>query len=295
TPFSNSILMMEMSGGDCAQREIESLRKLNRVSTLLSSHPSIVEPYALNFAPRFTATQDLTLINDRFEMEEFKERDRFRYKTRVMVTASDWDREKKEKERRDRNNRGRMDRTHNERPPPTEKLVFKEVNGVDVALNGLKDGGYELTVKSTTFDLKRRELINMERYLVEAAARMEMSGVKRQKEADSLREVLQEWIADAKIIAEWNDKSSLYSIVSELDKETMEVDENTEMLSLSFSTRFNAVEYSITVQMPNEKDVRVKSNPHLRGVNQVIESLFPTHSLLDVITHGIWKLAAVVE
>ncbi|GMS83821.1 hypothetical protein PENTCL1PPCAC_5996 [Pristionchus entomophagus] len=174
--------------------ELASLRKRRRLALYLAESGRLPDAFALTFDPPFTAKQ-LPALATLCETRGFKDKCFYEYSNRGYATI-EW--------KRDLTNTGEI---------KTGKVT-------DLASLALKEGkAYMMSVDTVVDQLKKRELREQERYLVEGLARMEMIEVKREKEADSLRESLLEWMEDAETLVKLNDWDSFFSVVSKIHKD----------------------------------------------------------------------------
>ncbi|GMS92797.1 hypothetical protein PENTCL1PPCAC_14972 [Pristionchus entomophagus] len=270
--------------------EMDRLRKRRRLALVLAESARLPDAYATTFPAPITA-KELLALNTRCETPGYEDECSFQYRAEYKSSFAG------EEYREWNSNKHGWNSTE-------KKGAIKQAKVTDLASRALKEGGaYLMGVETKVDQLRTRELREQERFLVEGLARMEMIGVKREKEADNLVEALQEWIEDAERLVALNDQEMFFSVVSKVHKDDNEENEmegeeekgDSKVNSLSFSTLFNGTEYSITVEMPNDSVVRVKARPHLGGLEEIIEDALAVCSLLDAITSTFWKLAGPVK
>ncbi|GMR32811.1 hypothetical protein PMAYCL1PPCAC_03006, partial [Pristionchus mayeri] len=198
---------MEHSSEEATEK-IESLQKQLRLSRAMGESALFPEAFASTYVPLlsskdFSALENLTFDHQRKKLASYK------YKI-------------KNPEYRHEKEKGRLDRDRNRRQYRDLResyWTWKTGTATELASLALKDGGYMAIVEATAAQLKRREKVEEEKWLVGAVARLEMHGVeKKRKTAVNLVEVMQEWIEDAKVLAKLHDDRAMFSVVSSVEE-----------------------------------------------------------------------------
>ncbi|KAF8383242.1 hypothetical protein PRIPAC_72384 [Pristionchus pacificus] len=182
------------------------MRKQRRLAAVLRGSKCLPNVSPVTFVPPFRTKQELHTLDTLCDHPDYKKQSRYVYQCeQEAATPRHW--------------RHDNDRRRSTETPKKKEWVEKQGTVTEMAQLALKDGAYMATVDTVTAQLKTRELLTHNKFMVNSMARMKMCTVKREKEAENLREALQEWIEDARIVVQLHDENSSFSIVSMIDED----------------------------------------------------------------------------